>query len=458
MKYILRPWSYHEEKEKKHLLIWPDLPKWMIIDEELYYFLTQLKKQKNVKQIVSEISDNYENNKSLIKKLDEVVSYLINSNILTEENQDTKEKQKLIPSEIEDVTINITNKCNLKCKMCFNVINKPSRKDEMDIKYFYKFLDQLYDFASDETILSISGGEALSMPEKTLKVAEYATKKGFKVVSIITNGTLITNEIAKKIKELDVKVMVSLDGATEEEHDFLRGKGSFNKTIKGIKTLREEGVYVTTNFMCYERNFKSLKDYYELGLKLGINKARFINFRRMGGGVNHPDLKAVPINDLFDYAFKLYIEHPEFHKIMGTDLLSLFTNQCRLTIKRGWCGAGLRVALLDADGSIYPCSGHAFSEFKAGNIKNQDFADIWTNSPILKKIRKTYDVDRINEKCSKCIVRHWCLGCRGEAYQVTKVLNSPAIQCENLKKAIFNMFWNLADYPDLGTGKINLAH
>lgn len=459
MKYAFRPWTFHEERSKKHLLIWPEIPKWLIIDDELFNFFKIYIDKNDINSTILEMSKIYKKEYNKLKKeIDEIFPYLIDSGIIIQDNDNVDGNKKLIPNEIEDVTINITNRCNLKCKMCFNKFNRFNPKDEIEEKYYYKFLDQLYDFASDETIISISGGEVMFMPEKTLKVAEYATKLGFKVVSVITNGTLITKEIAKKLKESDIKVMVSIDGATEQEHDFVRGKGNFKRAIKGIKILKNEGVYVTTNFMCHKKNYKSLPNYYELGLKLGIDKARFIAFRRMGGGVSHPDLEPVPINELLDYALNIFIKHPEYRDLTGTDLLSVFANQCRLTIKRGWCGSGLRVALFDADGSIYPCSGHAFPQFKAGNIKNQDFSDIWLNSSILKDLRNTYDVDFINEKCSNCVVRHWCLACRGETYQVTGKLNSPAIQCENLKKAIFNMFWALAKYPSLGKGKIKLIH
>jgi radical SAM protein with 4Fe4S-binding SPASM domain len=307
-------------------------------------------------------------------------------------------------------------------------------------------------------MISISGGEAMIVPEKTMAVAEYARKRRIKGIAVITNGTLITEEFAKKAKELDLRVMVSLDGANEKDHDFVRGEGVFKKAIEGIKLLKKYDNFVTTNYMVHMGNYKNLPEYYRLAKELGVNKARFISFKRMGSGKDESELDVVPIDKLLDISYELFVDHPEFRDLTGIDLLTAFASQCRLKVKRGWCGTAKTVVLLDSNGNIYPCVGHTFPEFKAGNIREKSFKKIWLESPILKKIRHVYDVDNINEECSNCIVKHWCLSCRSEAYQVSGKLNAVDAQCDRKKKAIIEMFWRLSKHPSLGIGKVELAH
>jgi radical SAM protein with 4Fe4S-binding SPASM domain len=103
------------------------------------------------------------------------------------------------------------------------------------------------------------------------------------------------------------------------------------------------------------------------------------------------------------------------------------------------------MVLLDSDGEIYPCINHHLPEFKAGTIREKSFSETWAESPILKNIREVYPNENRNKKCANCVVRHWCLGgCHGETYQVTNSMNSCAIDCEDIKKSVIEMFWLLA--------------
>ncbi len=456
--FVCSPWAYHKEKEEKHLLIWPDLPRWMIVDKELYLILKLFDGKKNIDVIIDIISKKFKKKPSEINEMiNKILPTLIEYGVVYKKGE-KKPTSEIQGWKIKEININVTSRCNLQCKMCFNKYNKIPIENELSSEEIKKFLDQFMEFADESALLTITGGESLLVQEKALEVAEHAKKIGIKTVAIITNGTLVTKEFAKKAKKLNLKIMVSLDGANEKEHDYLRGIGSFKRTINGIKILVDEGLEVMTNYMVHKDNFESLKDYYDLALTLKVDMARFISLKRMGGGKDKKSLKVVPIDKLLKSTYELFQDHPEYSKLTGVDLVSIFAGQCKLSVKRGWCGTGKTIMLLDADGSVYPCPGHILPEFKAGNIRERSFSEIWLNSPVLIKLRKTYNVDTVNKKCSKCIVRHWCLGgCRGEAYQSTGRMDSPDIQCKALKRMIMDMFWLLAEHPELGKGKINLT-
>lgn len=448
--FLCKPWDYVEEKNGAYLIIWPDLPNWMVVDKELFNLLKMFDGKRKIKDIIK--SQTIESKDSTLKKTKQVkkiISHLKKRDIIHNKNRKKNERKK---PKLWDVNIHLTNRCNLNCKMCCNDFNIVDKEKEISTEKIYKFLEEVKEFLADDASLSIIGGEPLLEPEKLLSIAKYGKKIGFNLITFSTNGLLITKDFVEKAKNLDLLVQVSLDGYNAEEHEFIRGKNTFKKTINNIKILTESNLTVVTNMLCHMGNINSLSSYFKLAQKLEVDYARFSPLKRIGKGVK-TDLKPVPIEKMLKEGLKLYLQHPEYRKMMGMDYFSAFANRCRLSVKYDYCGNGLTTVLLNSDGSIYPCSGHTLPEFKAGDINKNSFRKIWLNSPVLNNLREKYKVGTLNQKCSQCIVRYWCQGgCRAEAYHVTKKLNSPALECEETKKSILKMFWILSENPDLGKG------
>lgn len=458
--YISKKWDYLEEKKCKYLLIWSSLPKWMVVDKDLFLLLKLLSGKNTLNEVIKKLSvQNGQNPEEIREQLKEIFPILAESQIIRKESE-KETNQEVIKRELNDIAINITNRCNLNCPICCNSRNAQFLKEEeISTELIKEFLDQVKKIASDKAYLSISGGEPLLVADKVLDVVRHAKNIGFKSVTLLTNGTLITREFAKEAKKYSLTFQISIDGHTREMHDFIRGNGSFKKTMNGIKILKEEGLFVVTNMVCHRANtsYENLVKYFEFAQKYGIDHARFIPLKYIGSALDKT-LNHVPIDEILSISYKVFKDHPEYKKIAGQDYFNIFANICRLSVKFGYCGTGMITVLLNPDGSIYPCIGHALPEFKAGNIRDNSFSEIWFNSPVLKELRKIYNIDELNEKCSKCIVRHWCLGgCRAEAYHMTHKLNSPDFQCEKIKKSIIEMFWFLSEETTLGKGDVYKA-
>ncbi|MGQ9623880.1 MAG: radical SAM protein, partial [Candidatus Bathycorpusculaceae bacterium] len=141
-----------------------------------------------------------------------------------------------------EIVWNFTYLCNLRCKHCYEDAGG-GKRTELSTEEAKQVLDRLSKIAGiGLPALSFSGGEPL-IRRDFFEVAAYA-KKRIGYVSIATNGTLITKDNAKRIKDVGIDyVEISVDGASSALHDEFRGiPGAFEKTMEGVKNCVEEGV------------------------------------------------------------------------------------------------------------------------------------------------------------------------------------------------------------------------
>ncbi|MFW6241270.1 MAG: radical SAM protein, partial [Thermodesulfobacteriota bacterium] len=159
------------------------------------------------------------------------------------------------------VVWNITRRCNLRCLHCYAHARDQHFADELSTDEGRALLDDLADFGVP--VVLFSGGEPL-MRKDLPDLAEYAVKKGMRAV-ISTNGTLITREKAKMLKEIGLSyVGVSLDGM-EEVHDRFRGmEGAFQSAMKGIANCQAEGIKVGLRFTINKFNVGEVPAIFDL--------------------------------------------------------------------------------------------------------------------------------------------------------------------------------------------------
>lgn len=189
------------------------------------------------------------------------------------------------------VVWDITYACNLKCKHCYATAGKPLL-DELTTEEAKQAIDKLD--KAGVPIIAFSGGEPL-VRRDIFELSRYAADKGI-YVAMATNGTLITKEIAKKMKKSGIQfVQISLDGADAKTHDGFRGvPGAFDRTIKGIKNCVEQGFFVNISTTVTHYNYKQIPKIIDLCEKLGVNWFMAYNFVPVGRGdyIKKSDLTA----------------------------------------------------------------------------------------------------------------------------------------------------------------------
>jgi radical SAM protein with 4Fe4S-binding SPASM domain len=341
-------------------------------------------------------------------------------------------QQPFIPGAPFLVVWDVTYACNLRCKHCYAQAGK-SLKDELTTEEAKKVIDQL-DHAS-VPIIAFSGGEPL-VRKDFFELTRYTHDKGI-YVAVATNATLITREKAREMKEAGIRfTQISLDGASAKTHDSFRGiKGVFKKTLQGIRNCVDEGFFVNIAATATKYNYKEIPKIIDLCEELGVNWFMLYNFVPTGRGKFiaendlTPDEREEVLRVLWEklrnggrvnvlstapqfVRVALQTEIGKHEKIVPSHFanLSLPGKLINLAEFLGGCGCGRVYCAIRANGDIEPC---VFFPFKVGNIKEDDFGELWRNNKILKELRNR---DILDGNCGKCEYRYYCGGCRARAY------------------------------------------
>ncbi len=444
---LSRP-DHIEHRSDRALLVWKDIPHWMVVDGEMKTFLFLFEDTRNFSEMIRKNPHLQPHQKELLG----VVKDLHKKGVLTSVDVaelKNKSLNSLLP--IENIAWNLTHTCNLRCRYCYYADSlNHSNGSELSADEVISFLKIVKPFISKRATLTVLGGEPLLYPDKLIEVCRFARKMRMNPL-ISTNGTLIDDAFAKEAKRIGLEIQVSLDGPDAEMNDPLRGAGTFEKIRKGVAILNKHDVHTILSMVCCRSNFDSLKDFLDLAIEWGVAEARFIPLKQMGGAKSEA-MEMVSHYEIVTKAYQLLKAYPAYRDLLGRDCLSILANTCRYSARRDSCGTGLQTFLLDADGALYPCLNLNQPAYVFGNIRDKslDFAKIWKKHESLGNIRTCTSVHNTERPCSNCLVKYWCLGgCRGETVVNTGDLKAQSIHCDDLKKTILEIFWILAENPDM---------
>ncbi|MBW1940798.1 MAG: radical SAM protein, partial [Deltaproteobacteria bacterium] len=179
------------------------------------------------------------------------------------------------------VVWNITRRCNLKCVHCYAQAKDISFDNELSTLEGKKLIDDLAGFGVP--VILFSGGEPLvrkDLPE----LAAYAVEKGMRAV-ISTNGTLISPEKARILKDIGLSyVGISIDGM-EQINDHFRGvKGAYQAALDGIRNCKAAGIKVGLRFTINKINVAEIPDIFNLLEEMEIPRACFYHLVYAGRG------------------------------------------------------------------------------------------------------------------------------------------------------------------------------
>lgn len=323
----------------------------------------------------------------------------------------------------------ITRRCNLKCVHCRSS-SELEAKEHPDFSFdeAKRVLDDIASYASPVVVLS--GGEPL-LREDVFDIAAYGTKKGLRMC-MATNGTLVTEEIAKKIKESGIQmVSLSLDGSTAAVHDNFRNvPGAFDGTINATRIFKENGIKFLINSSFTKRNQDEIPKLCKLAKELGATAWYMFMIVPTGRGEDIMEelISAEDYEELLKWHYEMEKNEddmlvrptcaPSYYRVVlqqakeQGDEFERRTLQFSTGGSKG-CLAGQLISLIDVDGNVLPCS---YFPKSAGNIREKSFKDIWEKSELFLDLR---DFKAYKGRCGACEYVNVCGGCRARAYAVT---------------------------------------
>lgn len=299
-------------------------------------------------------------------------------------------------------TLELTNQCNLYCPYCYI---ERGEDQELSTAEWKSLLDDLADLGCFEVVFT--GGEPL-VRQDFFDIVRHARQRHF-VLILFTNATLITEDVADKLQDLNLStVEVSVYGTSETDERLTGVKGSFERSIQGIRRLRGRGIRTVFKVSWIKENYQDYEFLTALAEELG---ARFrgnvlINYRRDGS----PDPQNYSLDD--DQLYTL-LKRASEREIRGLDEKK--REIIIEDIKRaephipGPCGAGRTGICVSATGEVYPCVG---LNLKLGDLRATSIGKIWKGSETRQMLRSLTS-DEFKD-CKNCDVSHYCMLCPGD--------------------------------------------
>jgi mycofactocin radical SAM maturase len=323
------------------------------------------------------------------------------------------------------LTWELTYACNLACVHCLSSSGKRDPR-ELSTEQCKAIIDELQ--RMQVFYVNIGGGEP-TVRSDFWELVDYATDHQVGV-KFSTNGLRITPEVAARLAASDyVDVQISLDGATAEVNDAVRGAGSFDMAVLALRNLRDAGfrdakisVVVTRHNVSQLDDFKALAD--EFGATLRITR-----LRPSGRGADvWDDLHPLPEQQraLYDWL----VAHGE-GVLTGDSFfhLSAFGDGSAGSALPGLnlCGAGRVVCLIDPVGDVYACPFAIHENFLAGNVTDTGgFTTVWRESDLFRELREPQSAGA----CASCNHYDSCRGgCMAAKFFTGLPLDGPDPEC-----------------------------
>lgn len=326
------------------------------------------------------------------------------------------------------VVWNMTRRCNLKCVHCYAQAKDIEFENELSTAEGKNLIDDLANFGSP--VILFSGGEP-TLRKDLPELAAYAREKGMRAV-ISTNGTLIDENLAKRLKDVGLSyVGVSLDGIRETNDRFRGMKGAFDAALRGLHNCQEAGIKVGLRFTINKQNVRDIPAIFDLMVKENIPRICFYHLVYAGRGSNMVsedlsleesrqavDLITQKTKELHENGFPaevltvdnhcdgpyLYLKLLKENKERAAEVFELLSmNQGNST--------GIGIGCVSWDGSVH--ADQFWRHYSFGNVRERPFSEIWTDQSdeLMAGLKNRKSLIKAHgDRCGKC---KWFDVCNG---------------------------------------------
>lgn len=332
----------------------------------------------------------------------------------------------------------LTNNCNMNCGHCWI---SPRFSTESCEGVPSAVLERVINEAEPLGLASVklTGGEPLLYRDIS-ELFRFLEKKDGIEVYVETNGTLVDAEMISLFRSARTQqVSVSLDAASDEIHDRIRGvKGSFRKVLEGLQLLSGAGLNFQVIMTLQGMNSGEVPGLVDLSRDLGASSLKINPLipcgRAMAAFERKENLGINELLSLYTWIEKERNQNRDIEIIF--DLPPAFKTIDE--IKRTGLGECriLNILGILANGEFSMCGiGQTMEQLRIGNVLKDSIAEVWKNNRFLLSLRESLP-KKLKGICSRCIFRFQCLGaCRADAYALNGDLYAPFFLCQDFFEA-----------------------
>lgn len=323
-------------------------------------------------------------------------------------------------AELHELWVQVNDFCNLACAHCL-VSSGPTRDQGLATGLILDAVDQAVALGAARVFFT--GGEPLARPD-ILDLCRHVIETHARELVILTNGTLLKGRRLGALVELaaaelparggqppadSLRLQVSLDGATAEVNDPVRGKGSFAATVAGIEAAVAAGLRPTLTATILKHNLEDLDNVVRLAARLGIGNVHLIWPHRRGRVLNGPFSEMPTPDDILRAVRGARRTAGE----LGVSIDNVDEFRLRLDgapgVKNDLAGAGWNSLCLYTDGWVYPSASTAgVPELRCGDLAAAPLAEIWRESDVCRELREA-SVEK-KPLCRSCVLKFLCGG------------------------------------------------
>jgi mycofactocin radical SAM maturase len=318
------------------------------------------------------------------------------------------------------LTWELTYACNLSCIHCLSSSGRrdPRELSTAECKALIDEFERMQVF-----YVNIGGGEPTVRPD-FWELVDYATAHHVGV-KFSTNGVKITPAIAARLARSDyVDVQISLDGATAEVNDAVRGRSSFDTALRAMQNLADAGFRgFKISVVMTRHNVGQLDEFQALADRFGA-QLRITRLRPSGRGADTWDelyVTAEQQRQLYDWL----VAHGE--GVLTGDSFFHLAGYGEALPGLNLCGAGRVVCLVDPVGDVYACPFAIHENFLAGNVRSAGgFETVWRESELFADLRRP----QTGGPCASCSAFDACRGgCMAAKFFTGLPLDGPDPEC-----------------------------
>ena len=337
----------------------------------------------------------------------------------------------------------ITNQCNLRCLHCYQ--KEYNSSEDLSGTQLQGILDQYIQLLTLWGIkghINITGGEPLMNKHLFTLLENIHLHKHLCGFAILSNGTYMTHDIAKHLKELGCAFFqISMEG-NQATHDKIRGEGNQEKCIKALEILKKHKIQTMVSFTSSKLNVDSFDEVVKFCKNNGVNVLWTDRYIPMGNGkeISKELLQPTEVEAFFA---KMYQWHHKLKRnwFTKTELRMHRALNFLTTEKQGCncyrpykCSAGRTLLTIMPNGDLVPCRRMPII---LGNLLKDNLEELYQNSLLLKMLRKN---NYAYPGCEKC--KHWdvCNGglrCLSYAYYGNPFIADP--QCFKIHSTLPNI-------------------